>query len=221
MNQTLDAPLDVKALADNGAFEGLASVFDIVDQMQERVAPGAFRKSLAEHARKGRMPALLWQHDTKEPLGAWREIKETDDGLFVKGELFTKDIPRARQAHALLKGGGLTGLSIGFRLKDHTTDRKTGVRTLTRIDLFEVSLVTFPALDVARVSRVKAEDITDARTFEAALRDELGFSNRAAKRLVAGGWPALSDRDDREDEVKKLVASLKRAASILDSHERT
>ncbi len=81
--------------------------------------------------------------------------------------------------------------------------------------------MTFPALDVARVSRVKAEDITDARTFEAALRDELGFSNRAAKRLVAGGWPALSDRDDRENEVKKLVASLKRAASILDSHERT
>ena len=104
----------------------------------------------------------------------------------MKGDLFTKDIPRARQAHALLKGGGLTGLSIGFRLKDHMADRKTGVRTLTRIDLFEVSLVTFPALDVARVSRVKAEDITDARTFEAALRDELGFSNRAAKRL----WPA-------------------------------
>ena len=196
--KTFNSPFEIRAIADSGTFEGYASVFDDVDHARDKVAPGAFARTLAEHKSNGRLPPMLWQHDTKEPIGAWRDMFEDERGLFVRGELFIEDIPKARQAHKLLLENVVTGLSIGFRAVTSEKDPKTGARTLTRIDLLEVSMVTFPALDSARISSVKAMmargDIPEKRTIEAFLRDA-GFSRKQAKGLIADGYQGLLRRD--------------------------
>jgi hypothetical protein len=204
--QVLDAPFQVKALAEAGDFEGYASIFDVVDQGRDVVAPGAFARSLGAWAAKGRLPALLWQHDATEPIGVFREMREDGRGLHVAGRLFIDDIPRARQAHALLKAGGLSGLSIGFRTVEADFDEVARVRRLRELELHEVSLVTFPALDAARVSNVKAGPrIATIREFEAFLRDAGGFSNAAAKSIAGGGFKAAAAPRDEAAELLSLV----------------
>ena len=199
MNKKIfNSHFEIRAVADTGVFDGYASVFDDVDHAKDKVAAGAFTDSLAEHKANGRLPPMLWQHDTKEPIGAWREMFEDDHGLFVRGELFIDDIPKARQAHKLLLENVVTGLSIGFRTVTSELNPKTGLRTLTKVDLLEVSMVTFPALESARISSVKAMmangGIPDKREIEACLRDA-GFSRKQAKGLIANGYHGLLQRD--------------------------
>jgi HK97 family phage prohead protease len=153
--KTLDASLTIKRMFEEGGFEGYASVFEVEDAMGDVIARGAFRRSLSDYRRRGLMPAMLWQHDSREPIGAWQELDEDANGLKVRGRLFIDEIPRARQAHALLKGGGLSGLSIGFHSVAGEIDASSGLRHLYDIELLEISLVTFPAADLARVSAVK------------------------------------------------------------------
>ncbi len=112
---SFDTSFEIKFLAETGAFEGYASVFHVTDSVNDRVAPGAFRASIGRFHQEGRLPPLLWQHDTSEPIGAWREMYEDEHGLYVKGELFMHDIPLAREAMKLLKENVVTGLSIGYR----------------------------------------------------------------------------------------------------------
>lgn len=203
MNEHLDFTFELKALDEDGegTFEGYASVFGETDFVCDIVKKGCFRRTLKEHREKKRMPALLWQHDVREPVGVWREMKEDSHGLFAKGELFVDDIPRARQAHALLKGNGLSGLSIGYRTVKSTIDEKNGTRTLLEVDLYEASLVTFPALDSARVSAVKdfrPEDIRSKADLEKALRDA-GFS-KADALFITAGWTPPARRDSGGDQ---------------------
>jgi HK97 family phage prohead protease len=189
--KTLDFHFEAKALDGAGTFEGHASVFGVEDYVRDTVKRGAFKRTLAEHATKDRMPALLWQHDTHQPIGVWEEMREDRRGLFAQGRLLIDDIPQARAAHALLKEGGLSGLSIGFRTVESEVDDKRGVRKLTDVDLFEVSLVTFPALDSARVEAVKeisVEDIMTKTELEGVLRD-VGLSRSVTKYIVAGWMP--------------------------------
>ena len=144
------APL-AKVSAD-GIFEGYASLFGVVDLGRDRVMPGAFRDSLA---RKGTHAVkLLWQHDPAHPLGVWEEIVEDARGLKVRGRLDLA-VAKAREVHALMRSGAVDGLSIGFRAERSRKDAATGVRQLERLDLWEVSIVTFPMLPGARVSAVK------------------------------------------------------------------
>lgn len=150
-----DAPFELKFLAETGVFEGYASVFNVVDQVNDKIAPGAFKESLAACNKAGRLPPLLWQHEALEPIGAWREMHEDSHGLFVKGDMFIKDIALAKEAYKLLKENVVTGLSIGYRTQESYREQKSGVRVLTKLDLLEVSLVTFPANDLARVTGVK------------------------------------------------------------------
>lgn len=198
----LSSALDLRSLDEEGAFEGYASVFDDTDHMRDKVAPGAFADTLAEHKRQGRLPPMLWQHDTSEPIGAWREMREDHRGLYVRGSLFIDDIPKARQAHKLMRENVVTGLSIGFRAVSSRRDEKSGVRILTKIDLLEVSMVTFPALDSARIASIKAliadGRLPEKRMLENLLRDA-GFSRRQAKGLLAQGYAGLARRDAGQD----------------------
>jgi len=150
--ETKRAPLALGAIGAAGTFEGYASLFGIADLGRDVVDRGAFAQSLA---RRG--PAqvkMLWQHDPAEPIGAWLAIEEDRIGLKVKGRL-NLAVARAREILALMREGQVDGLSIGFRTQRATTDRKTGLRHLKQIDLWEISLVTFPMLPQARVSAVK------------------------------------------------------------------
>ncbi|MBL1148196.1 MAG: HK97 family phage prohead protease [Pseudomonadota bacterium] len=202
--QFLQAAFGIEKAGETGVFEGYASVFDEIDNVKDRVASGAFRASLETHRRQGRMPPLLWQHDMREPVGVLKEVYEDKKGLRIRGQLFIEDIPRARQAHRLMKENGLSGLSIGFRAAESAFDPGTGVRTLLKIDLMEISLVTFPALDSARVAGVKAAlqsgNMPPVRAFEGFLRDA-GFSRKQAKGIIACGYHGLktAPRDAAED----------------------
>lgn len=116
--QRLDIPLKLKSVSDSGEFEGYGSVFGVKDSYDDVVVPGAFSKSLQSWREKNALPAMLWQHQMDEPIGVYTEMKEDDVGLYVKGRLLIDDDPLSKRAYAHMKAGSLTGLSIGYMLKD-------------------------------------------------------------------------------------------------------
>jgi hypothetical protein len=164
---------------EEGVFEGYASVFDKpiphAFMGTDIIKPGAFARSLREKGTRG--VKLLWQHDAAEPIGRWLELKEDTKGLHVRGQLIL-ELPKAKEARTLMKAGVLDGLSIGFNtIPNRTTvDSKTSTRTLSELDLWEISLVTFPAQDIARVTDVKGNPaqwgafMQELRTARALLR---------------------------------------------------
>ena len=155
LQQRLARPFELKALGEDGSFAGYGSVFGLADDYADTVAPGAFARSLAEHARAGTQPALLWQHDSRQPIGVWSALREDRVGLQVSGRLALKTRGGA-EAYELLKLGAVSGLSIGYVAVASHVDERTRQRVLIDIDLWEVSLVTFPANPQARVTAVKA-----------------------------------------------------------------
>ncbi len=153
------APLAVGEVTAAGVFEGYASLFGIADLGGDVVMAGAFHDSLRK--RGPERVKMLWQHDPAEPIGAWLAIDEDAKGLSVKGRL-NLEVSRAREILALMREDQVDGLSIGFRTVRATQDRKTGLRRLHKLDLWEISLVTFPMLPQARVTAVKSHAIAPA-----------------------------------------------------------
>ncbi|MDO5613874.1 MAG: HK97 family phage prohead protease [Paracoccus sp. (in: a-proteobacteria)] len=146
-------------LTEGSVIEGYASLFGITDQGGDAVAPGAFAASLARLAAKGDKVRMLWQHDPAKPIGVWDEIREDDRGLWVKGRLLP-DVALAREAAALIAAGAIDGLSIGYRTIRAERDQ-AGRRSLKEVELWEVSLVTFPMLPEAKVGRKDADDLRE------------------------------------------------------------
>ncbi len=136
----------------DGRFAGYASLFGEADDQGDIVSSGAFSAALARRATS--RIALLYQHDMARPVGTWMSLREDERGLWAEGQ-FAMQSAAGHEAHALLKAGALTGLSIGFHAV-RATRRPGGGRVLHEIDLWEISLVTFPMLEAARVSHVKA-----------------------------------------------------------------
>jgi len=148
----------------DGLIEGYASLFGELDQARDMVMPGAFARSL--RLRGPRRVPMLFQHDPAEPIGVWLELREDHRGLLARGRLIP-EVARARELHALLKAGGIDGLSIGFRAVRGRIDPKTRIRRLFDVDLWEISLVTFPLLTGARVHAVKQRENFARRRAEA------------------------------------------------------
>ena len=141
-------------LTEGSVLEGYASLFGVTDQGGDRVAPGAYGASLARLAARGDKVRMLWQHDPTRPIGVWDEIREDARGLWVRGRLLP-EVAQAREAAALVAAGAIEGLSIGYRTLG--AERGSKGRVLTEIELWEVSLVTFPMLAEAKVGR-KSDD---------------------------------------------------------------
>ncbi len=154
MRDELTAPLWVKQLSDSGCFSGYASVFGVIDRDGEIVAKGAFADGLDDVA----AIKMLWQHDPAQPIGLFDHIAENAHGLFVRGRLLM-DVARAREAHALMRAGAIDGLSIGFRVREEERDATTGARIILKADLWEISLVTFPANPEARIRSFKSSSL--------------------------------------------------------------
>lgn len=208
--------LQIKATGDDGTVEGYGSVFGERDSYDDVIAPGAFKGSLAAHKAIGTMPAMLWQHDGAKPIGIWTEMVEDSKGLRIKGQLALETV-LGKEAHALLKLGALNGLSIGFVSKQWTYDRDTDVRTLTELDLWEVSLVTFPANGKARVTNVKAaDDMAVPKDAERLLRDA-GFSKSDATAFVSRVMRMGEARRESADSTAAAIRAADRFLASLQS----
>lgn len=207
--------LDVKAVGDDGVIEGYASAFGVVDSHNEVVEPGAFTASLVESKRKGRSIKMLWQHDSGQPIGVWDDLAEDSKGLWVKGRILKDASKLAGEAYALLKGGALDELSIGYRtIQTEPHDDKQGVLRLLKLDLREVSLVTFGALGrAARITDVKSilegGQLPTVREFEEHLR-ESGFSKSLATAIAAKATPHLrGEPEAKADDARELLRLLR------------
>ncbi len=210
--QRLDTPLNIKSVSESGEFSGYGSVFGVKDSYSDIVVPGAFKASLANWQEKNQLPALLWQHRMDEPIGIYTKMAEDDDGLYVEGRLLIDDDPLAKRAHAHMKAGSLSGLSIGYSLGDYEWDKDKGAWLLKEIDLWEVSLVTFPANDEARISDVKNAlkrgESVSPKQIERVLRD-VGLSRSQAKAFMSEGYTALKQRDADDEAALATLKSIK------------
>ncbi|MFZ5964707.1 HK97 family phage prohead protease [Thalassococcus sp. BH17M4-6] len=165
-------------VADGMKIEGYASLFGSPDQGNDVVASGAYAASLKRLGAERRGIKMLWQHDPAQPIGIWDEVREDARGLYVKGRLLDS-VARGREAAALIAAGAIDGLSIGYRTLRAAKNEK-GQRLLTELELWEVSLVTFPMLPSARVA-AKGEDPADA------MLRELAQALEGARREMAQG----------------------------------
>lgn len=164
--QTFGSELKVK----DAEMSGYASLFGARDSNGDIVERGAYSASLAELARSGRSAKMLWQHDPTKPIGVWDEMREDARGLFVRGRLLT-EVQAGREALALLQAGAIDGLSIGYRTVRSDKPAGSG-RRLHEIELWEVSLVTFPMLPEARVqTQIVDEEVEIARALAETLRE--------------------------------------------------
>ncbi|WP_265092206.1 HK97 family phage prohead protease [Acinetobacter calcoaceticus] len=214
----LNVPLKIKSVSDSGEFEGYASVFDVVDSYGDVVVKGAFLKTLEEWKKRGDLPPVLWQHQMSEPIGPFLEMREDEHGLFVRGKLLVEDDPLAKRALAHMKAGSVKGMSIGYIVVDAEYHKQDDLYYLKEIDLWEVSIVTFPANTLAKITEVKQAlrkgEIPSPSTVEKALREVMGFSVKQAKAFMAKGFSALDSQRDVESQ-KTALESIKDLTAFL------
>lgn len=224
---TLDFGLELKEISDEGTITGYGAVFGNVDQNGERIVPGAFAKSLIKRMADGGTIPMLWSHDSYQPIGMFPEIVEDKRGLKVTGKLVL-EVPKAREAFALLKAGAIRGLSVGYRT---LADQIEGnVRLLKEIDLWEISLTTFPANGKATVTGVKSAHPIDefarrlrdgeppaTKEFEDILR-EAGIPKALAVQIASVGY-AKAVRSESEGKASdQVLAALRDAARAFGNH---
>ena len=211
-----DTEFEIHALGDDGTIEGYGSVFDVKDGYRDSMEKGCFRKSLRK--RGASKVKMLYQHDSGDIIGKWTQMKEDDKGLYCKGQLLLK-LQRAQEVYELLKESVLDGLSIGFRTVVDEWNTDTRIRIIKEVDLFEVSLVTFPANQEAVITNVKenGEFMPSVRDFEGILRDA-GFSRKKAQTIISQGYAAtLRDAEGAEsDDLKELLSIMKQSTKTLE-----
>lgn len=214
--KTKDFALHVKDVSEEGTFTGYGSIFGNLDSYGEKVMPGAFAQSLAKHRQEGSKPLMLWQHNPDEPIGVWEDLVEDGKGLKGTGR-FVLETSRGREAHALLKAGAIRGLSIGYR--EVETEPDGTARLLKKLDLLEISVVSFPANRRANVTAVKSErmeefakrlrdgDPLPVKDFEDILR-EAGVPKAMAVQIASVGY-AKAIRSESEGTANDAAAFLK------------
>lgn len=231
----------IDAVRLDGTFAGYASLFNEVDLGNDTIRPGAFTASLARRGARG--VRMLFQHDPGEPIGTWEALEETATGLAVRGRL-ALETARGREIHALLKAGALDGLSIGFRTLRARKDPVSGVRKILEADLWEISVVTFPMQESARVTSVKHASVRHAREqgkwklgkwgpgnpgqgalptirqFERWLVQDAGLSRRDARLVIAKGYREAIGCREAADGTPQLAARIREAAAELQSISR-
>ena len=158
---------DGLSVEDGQVISGYASLFGTADRGGDIVQKGAYGASLERLSKEGRQVKMLWQHDPAQPIGLWEEVREDDRGLWVKGRLLD-DVAKGREAAALIAAGAIDGLSIGYRTKKASKTAQ-GQRLLMELELWEVSLVTFPMLPSARLT-AKEDALLPLREAAAYLR---------------------------------------------------
>lgn len=211
-----------------GTFSGYGAIFGNVDSYGDVIEKGAFKNSLREWEGKGKLPPMLLQHggffgpvDDLLPVGKWTSMEENSKGLKVEGELFALGTERGTYLYEGMKSGTIDGLSIGYRAKKYTIGTKPTepARTLHEIDLRELSIVTFPANDKARIGGVKAEidainTLSDAESF---LREAGGgrWSKSAARDFVSRLTKIARREAGDDQDVNGLLESLRSTRKLI------
>lgn len=182
---------EFKALGDAGTFTGYAAVFGNIDGGGDIIERDAFKEFSTN--RDG-MVKVLWQHRSAEIIGL-AAVRQDDKGLAFQGQLIL-EVPRAREAYALMKASALDGMSIGYDVLPGGAEVMTsGVRKLKHMKLWEISPVTWGMNPLAGIDGVKsAEEFSDIRDFEDYLRDA-GFSRAEAKRKASEEFKHKGQRD--------------------------
>lgn len=216
-------PLELRlaaASAATGEIEGYASVFGVRDSHGDIIEPGAFRKTLATRESDGRpLPAMYMQHGAAlgadpRPVGVWEAMSEDRKGLRVKGRLIGLDTDVGRYNLALVRDGAMRGLSIGFRVPTGGATRGgDGIRRLSAVDLFEVSIVDAPSNARSTIDGLKAAEVRTASDLAGLLR-RVGFNLSDARALAAGGWPALKSQSP-PPSLAALTARVTQAATSI------
>ncbi|MCC6918086.1 MAG: HK97 family phage prohead protease [Alphaproteobacteria bacterium] len=210
------AELGLGEVEEDGSFCGYASLFGTVDLVKDVVERGAFAASLRRRGPGG--IRMLFQHDPGEPIGTWTEIREDARGLFVRGRL-AKDVGRAREVLALMRGKALDGLSIGFRTVRAKADPAKGVRRILEADLWEISVVTFPMLPEARVAQVKGR-LPTVREFERWLTRDAGLTRSDARTVIAKGFANLTrERDAAQKDAGGLAGTIRAATRLMQQKD--
>ena len=217
--ETRFAPIEVTDAKLDGSFHGYASLFSKVDQANDAVMKGAFSTCLKK--KDVSSVRMLFQHNPDEPIGVWQEIREDQKGLFVRGKI-ARGVKRGQEVLELMRAGALDGLSIGFKTNRARKDARTGVRWILAADLWEISVVTFPQLDGARILSVKADGDMNykptKREFERWLTRDAGLSRRDARHLIAKGYDAIADRQDAVcTEDNDLAGIIRKVASNISN----
>lgn len=184
--------IEIKDITAEGTFEGILSQYGVLDSTGDIVEAGAFAKSIKE---RGSEVPLLWQHKADVPIGML-ELQDTETALLVKGRLLM-ELPSAQTAYSCIKANIVKGLSIGFSTINKVV--KDGIRHLTEIKLYEGSIVTFPALESALITAVKAlqlkGDFTEELSEIQILDSRYQFMQALSSALSSVVWSDLS-RDE-------------------------
>lgn len=199
-----------KNVKEDGTFEAYASVFDVEDSDGHVIKPGAFKAGLEKLKKNGQLLKMLWHHNRHEPIGVYTHAEEDSKGLFVVGK-YTKGVQRSDETRLLMLDGAIDSVSIGGYVTKADEDRKTYALTIHELELREISPVSFPALDQARVVSVKSlADGCSIRDVERTLRDA-GFSISDAKRIISvtkGATPREAATDPRITEALSILRSI-------------
>jgi len=218
--------LPIKRVTADGTFSGYASIFDQVDLGKDKVAKGAFRDSLKKRPMSS--IRMLFQHDPTEPIGIWNRIVEDTRGLWVEGKII-QESTRGREVLSLLRAGAIDGLSIGFKTSKSHTNQRSGIRTITQADLWEISVVTFPMLPQARVEQVKSnpvsmvarKELPTIREFERWLTRDAGFTRSEAKTVIGKGFATLAGMQDATGvSNSSLLGSIQQATRTLNARRK-
>jgi len=213
VNDILYLECDYKELDtdDDGTFEGYASVFNNKDLGNDVIKQGAFSESI-----KGKKPKqikLLYQHKTDEPIGVIDSLVEDTRGLKIKGRL-AMGTQKGKEVFELMKMGALDSMSIGYRLSpdDYKYSDKLKKRTITNLDLMEISMVTFPMNPKAKITKVKLAEM-NVREIEHYLRDVGLMSSSVAKQSANVLYKSFNHEVDEQrdvvDSIKHLIETIK------------
>lgn len=218
MFETKKLTLDFK-MDQDGAIEGYGAVFGNIDRGSDVIQKGAFAQSLMGAEKV----AMLWQHDPSQPVGVWDDVSEDDNGLKVAGRLLTKTTG-GRNTYELIKGGAVDGLSIGYRTVDQEKNAD-GTRLLKTLDLWEVSIVTFPMNSLARIGKSDTEKLTMEMAANMTER-ELGrwlardakLSRSLVETLLRDGFKGITKRDagcDLQELARAIAFGALKKESLL------
>ncbi|TKV42961.1 hypothetical protein A0U87_15175 [Sphingobium sp. MP9-4] len=207
-------------------FSGYGAVFGNVDSYDDIIAPGAFAASIAEHKAAGTMPVMLWNHDAMAmPIGVWTDLFEDEHGLKMAGRFL--DTVAGRDAYTIAKAGAVTGLSIGYFVTASEIEKREGktVRVITAVKLIEVSLVTFPANDLARVDDVKSQNLENEENMKLQrkslerLAELFGEAKDLIDDIVTEADEEKSEVDDQTDDEESVEGDDKSSDDAVSEDE--